>query len=60
VTSPLIDAILAYLATAPAQASAASRPGVADLAMAIRDSHHGGDGALARALFEQLSQHLRR
>jgi hypothetical protein len=59
VTSPLIDAVLSFLSSAPA-GTAASRPGVADLVAAIRESHHGGDGALARALVDQLAYRLRR
>jgi hypothetical protein len=60
VTSPLIDAILSYLAIVPKQKAAACRPGVVDLAAAIRDRHHGGETVVTQALFEQLAHRLRR
>lgn len=59
-TSPLIDAILSYLAIAPSDAAVASRPGVVDLVAAIRDRYHGGETVVTQALVEQLSQRLRR
>lgn len=58
-TSPLVEAVLTFLSTSPGDA-AASRPGVADLAAAIRDRHHGGETVVTQALFEQLAHRLRR
>jgi hypothetical protein len=59
-TSPLIDAILSYLSSAPRLAVAGSRPGVADLAAAIRDRRSSDQAVLTRALVEQLNQRLKR
>jgi hypothetical protein len=53
-SSPLVDAVLAYLAPAD------RRTGIHDLASAIQARAQGGDAALARALLEQLTQRLRR